>query len=107
MPSNEESRRRLADRARPPRDGRDGLNGRDGSQGRKGDRGERGERGTDGEDGRDAALVNATAFFVRDDETKLTLRLDVEDEAGAPLLSITPMRDGDGLMVAASIIKAP
>jgi hypothetical protein len=106
MPSNEESRRRLADRARQPRDGRDGLNGRDGSPGRKGERGDQGERGTNGLNGRDAVLVRATAFFARDEETKLTLRVDVEDEAGLPLLSIVPVRDDDNLMVAANIIPA-
>lgn len=97
------SRKRLADRQRPPRDGRDGKDGRDGSPGRKGDKGERGERGTDGSDGRDLALVPATAHFVRDEETKLTIRLDVLDDLGAMLLTITPMRDASDLMFAARI----
>jgi hypothetical protein len=106
MHLSDESRRRLADRQRPPRDGRDGLNGRDGSRGPRGPQGEPGLRGADGLNGRDAVLVKAMAFFERDDETKLTLRIDVEDERGAPLLSIVPVRDGDNLMVAAQITPA-
>jgi hypothetical protein len=106
MPSNAESRKRLGDRTRPPRDGRDGVAGRDGSQGPRGDKGERGEKGIDGADGRDLALVKAMAFFERDDETNLTVRVEVEDEAGTPLLSIIPIRDETNLMVAANIIPA-
>jgi len=94
----------LADRARPPRDGRDGRDGLNGARGPKGERGADGQRGADGLNGRDATLVRAMAFFERDEVTKLTLRIDVEDETGAPLLSITPVRDGDNLIVAANII---
>lgn len=89
-----------------PRDGRDGRDGADGERGpagKQGERGLRGEKGDAGADGVDAVLVPSMAQFFRDDVTRLTQRVDVRDLAGALLLTITPIRDDDDLMIAAQI----
>jgi hypothetical protein len=88
---------------KPGRDGIDGKPGRDGAPGKQGEPGLRGDRG---ERGADLALVRSVARFLRDAETRVTLRIDVADLLGTPLLSIIPARDGDGFIEFADIIPA-
>jgi hypothetical protein len=67
----------------------------------------RGERGTDGDPGRDLVAVPARAQFLRDDDTRRTLMIEVFEKATSALLvTLVPHYDDENFIDFADIIPA-
>lgn len=83
-----------------------GLRGETGPRGEKGDPGERGikgEPGRDGSDGRDAVTLAPAKAEFRRDAARRTELMRIVPLNGGPVIEVRPVRDADGLMVAADI----